>query len=141
MEHLLRDLPSIFGLEQSEEIRHMGVGAREFPRPVLDFKVNDGDGFENVDAGETRFNVRRGTVFVDPAEQLLDRTGQEGAAAVANDCGVGMEAGTHQLALTSPSARDVVLHCSDDGVIFGYVINHSTPPLKGVASHLAWVSS
>src|ERR1043165_4731225 len=74
VEQFMRNLPFAIPLEESEHVRSAGIGSGQFTRPVLYFKMNYGDTLNNLDACEARIDIRRGTVFVDPLEDMFNGT-------------------------------------------------------------------
>ncbi len=118
MKGFLDDLPTLGHPEKGEEIRHANAGAGQFTRPVCDFDPNRGDGFEDVDANDTRFDARCWSISINPIEQKV-RSNGELIAGIAKKRGLGVEGGTHQLAVALLAALDVQLESLQDLVMWG----------------------
>ena len=71
---LLRDLPLAVPLEQGENLGNAGIRSGQLSRPAMDFEVQDGDGFEDLNAREPWMDIRCRAILFDPIEQVLDRS-------------------------------------------------------------------
>jgi hypothetical protein len=91
--------------------------------------MHDGDGLYNLDARETRIDIRRRTVRGDPLEHVLDRAVVFNSLAVTGDGRGRIKGGAHQFSIARASPRDVAMHGAGDGVVLREI---------GVAGGLDW---
>ena len=81
------------------------------------FQVNDGDRFDDLTAGEARFDVRCRAVLGDPIEHVFDGTAVFDPLAESGDRGPRVKGGMHEIAIACASTGDVAVHRPGDRVV------------------------
>ena len=84
---------------------------------MLNFQMNNGDRFDNLNASETGFDVRGWSIPGDPLKDVLYGSTVFHTLAVAGDGGRRMESGTHEIAVARPGACDIAVHGTSDRVV------------------------
>ena len=121
VEEFMGDLPLAIPLEQREYIGSSGIGSSQLAGPVLNFKMDDGDAFDDLDACEARIDIRCWAVLGDPLENMFNGATIFDSLTVAGDgCGW-MKSRPHEIALAHASTRDVAVHGAGDCVVLGEV--------------------
>jgi hypothetical protein len=125
-ECLLDDFPSARHFEERKQVRHPDARARQISRPSGDFKANDRNGIEYVDADYAGLDLRRGTILVDPVEQELG-SGGEPFPGIAEEGSVRVEGRAHEFAFALFASVNVHLHGLDDAIVVGevFVVSHA----------------
>src|SRR5205085_2132184 len=86
--------------------------------PILHFQTDHSNCLQHFNTGDVWLDVRCRTISIDPVEKLLNRAGQQSAAAIADNRRCWMKTWPHNFTLSGSAAVNVVLHGSHDGLIF-----------------------
>ena len=117
VEQFVRDLPFAVALEQRKNVGCAGVGSGPFAGPMLYLQMHDGDTLDNLNACETRNDVWRRTVFIDPPEDVFNGTRILDSLAVAGNGCRGMKRWAHEITITGACACDIAMHGASDRVM------------------------
>ena len=110
VEELMRDLPLAVAPEQSKYVGSSRAGASQLACPALNLQMNDGDGLDDLDACEARFNIRCRAIRGDPLKYVLDGATVFDPLAVSGDGGRRVKRGTHEIAVACASACDIAVN-------------------------------